>query len=93
MSTTTYGTKVTPENVDLIISHVRDFSLNGDYLKDNLEYYTEDGIELYAIFSCNDETGGKTFNEMVKPDFFRNWKFRHPENIEAHWLQIIDPKL
>jgi hypothetical protein len=38
MSRTNYGTRVTPENVEQIISFVKDFDLNVDYIKDNLEY-------------------------------------------------------
>lgn len=90
MSTTTYGCRVTKENVNLIINHVSEFQLNVDYLKDNFEYHTEDGVALFAIFSCNDDTGSATFTEMTEAGFRSTWQFRHPENFAAPWLQIID---
>lgn len=89
----TYGTQVTAENVDYVISVAKDWGLNLDYLKDNVEYNAEDGEETYVVMDGGFESEKPvTFTDMTGSGFRESWRFITDQGA-PHVFRLIDKKL
>ncbi len=71
--------KVTEDNIEFIIEYGTLLQFNLRDVKDNREYYAEDGWNLYLITDGTVEHNNITFTEFPEVDFFRLWKFKTAE--------------
>lgn len=79
--------KVTPQNATAFIELGRQVKMDLSYLSDEVEYYAEDGMELYLITDGAESTNNRTFTTMSGGGFRQSWKFV-PAEITNTFVQI-----
>lgn len=68
--------KVQEENIDMLVEYAKTLNMNlSADLRDNYEYYAEEGEELYLITDGTLEHNNVTFTDKCGSDFFRIWTF------------------
>lgn len=85
-----YAVKVTQETVEYVIDWMVQHRLNVSDFQDDLDYYTEEGIEFYAYMDYAYGEDNCTFTTMTSDDLLSYWYFPHGA---ATHFRIIDRKL
>lgn len=90
-NTQVFAERITKENVDRIIEIVAKHELNVDYLHDNLEIATKDGVWIYGILCVYLDAEimpDATFTELERTDFDSYWRFAG-DGVNHHELRHV----
>ena len=84
--------KITKENVEIAIQYGAAFGQNLNDLRDNLQYYTEEGDVLYLIMGGQVDMNNVIFTDRTADSFFDYWEFDPQIGEMENWFAPIQPK-